>query len=1188
MKRTLLFFFALLMGISGAWAQITVGPSTGTYMDGWDGTNDGNEWAAKWKSTATTADGTDVLLKFSGESGMNATTGDIYSNQTYTLEAPAGYVISGYTFNGTATNGDVTITPAGGSGTTITSGNSLPSPLDVTVRAQSTTFYLSGSGYISGLNLVVTITPFPVTIAYCPSYTTSGCNHSLPSYYGSFSGQTYTTNANSGLAGLTVTASSDLTIDQQTVNVNAYGKCFKLVTAAANTDYTVTMQAPTGYVITGYRLACSANSNNNRHTLTSQDGSVVVEVTSPPNQNYTSKVFEVSGLNSNSTSFTIKTANGGNALYLPIFQIHVAKSSEVVNDTYNVIFNGSQVATETVTRMLESSTEPAIPNVLQKEYCSYEYYSDANCTTPLSTLTTSGTTIYVKCTYPFTVSSSFATATWYYAKINTTKFLRADDNKKDGSGRYQTSNTNGRTDEYKWAFFGNPYDNIYVMNKAQGNGKYLYKGDSQPTFQTLADPTADNKAMWVIRNNSKGGFALQNVNGGTNWCINDAGGNGNLGYWNNTANFSAAGSNWVIEEASASDKTLLYDLLTTATTLYTSLNSGAGKLGYPTTAALSTFNTAIGTAQSVYNDASGDYYSAYTTLQAAIETLKASIIYTPRTDVYYTIVNSRGAMVYDPNHSGSVDTQNDNAEYIWYGSTTPDATNPNNLWGFIESDGHYYMYNVGKQQFASVGNGSYGSTWIFSDTPAYITLDDGIAHEIVAPKTRIRATIATTGSSYTMSVSTSYTGPVITYDANGDGGVPMVFAESSYAMDADVTAAIEALIEDVTPYRNALKDVIDGCASISFGAGLNQYASNSTYTDALAAANTAYNNSSATKSELQDAKTDLETAIAGLSINLPGAGFYRIKGKTSGKYLSNGNIGADGTKYTVGADADASTIFYFTGSALVNFAKGANVDLPSWSWNTNESALSLLEFHDGLTNGGYAISNGVANNNKPIFLYDNGDGGTPSVDRGAFSPIDASTNARYTSWYLEEVTTLPITLNAFDGAHYSTFYSPVNVEVSGATAYTLTLKSNYLSATEIDDDVIPANTGVILVSNSNDATVTATLTLTDKTPTVSSGTGDLTGTVAAATSSESDYIFTVVDNEIGFYKNGFGTVKGFKAFYRPSDSSVRGFAINFGLNDAITDILHQVSPKNVYDLQGRRVNEPAKGLYIINGKKVIK
>ena len=149
-------------------------------MDGWDGYNDGNNWAAKWKSTATTADGTDVLLKFSGESGMNATTGDIYSNQTYTLEAPAGYVISGYTFNGTATNGDVTITPAGGSGTTITSGNNLASPLDVTVRAQSTTFSLSSdNGYISGLNLVVTITPFPVTIAYCPGYTTSGCSHSF-------------------------------------------------------------------------------------------------------------------------------------------------------------------------------------------------------------------------------------------------------------------------------------------------------------------------------------------------------------------------------------------------------------------------------------------------------------------------------------------------------------------------------------------------------------------------------------------------------------------------------------------------------------------------------------------------------------------------------------------------------------------------------------------------------------------------------------------------------------------------------------------------------------------------------------------------------------------------------------------------------------------------------------------------
>ena len=245
------------------------------------------------------------------------------------------------------------------------------------------------------------------------------------------------------------------------------------------------------------------------------------------------------------------------------------------------------------------------------------------------------------------------------------------------------------------------------------------------------------------------------------------------------------------------------------------------------------------------------------------------------------------------------------------------------------------------------------------------------------------------------------------------------------------------------------------------------------------------------------------------------------------------------------------------------------VTTSAWAWVTGDAA-STVTFEDGQSNGGYLFHSANA------YLFD---GGT-SADRGD----GYDDRPQYRNWYLEEVTTLPIALNYFDGSYYSTFYSPVNVEVSGAKAYTLTLKSNYLSATEISDGIIPAETGVVLVGNSD----TATATLTNNTPTVSKDDSVLTGTVAAATSSTSDYIFTVIDNEIGFYKNGFGTVKGFKAFYRPSDSSVRGFAINFGLNDAITDILHQVSPKNVYDLQGRRVNEPAKGLYIINGKKVIK
>ena len=563
MKKLLLFMFALLAGVSGVWAQITVSPSTGVYWKGGAETSDA--WAPQWKSNAKATDGTTSLLVFTGETGMNTATGDIYSNQTYTLEAPSGYVISGYSFNGTATGGDVTITPSGESGTTITSGNSLGSPLDVTVMTQSTTFALSGDGHIESLVLEVTVFPMPVIIANCPDYVKDGaCSHSLPSVYGSFSGQTYTTGDASNLAGVTVTASSGLTIGEQTVNANNYGKCFKLVTAAASTDYTVTMTAPTGYVITGYYLGCSANTSGAVHTLTSADGSVSVVASAPPyNSPNGPKVFEVTGLNANSTSFTINTANNGNTLYLPQFYMYVAKEGEASVVTYNVLLTASGAVKATTTKTELIGRTISLPSGLARDYCTYTYYSDAACTSPLTTVpNATSATVYALAAVntPFAVSTSFAEANWHYATLRG-KHLRADDSAKDGSGRYSTNGTNEKTDAYKWAFFGNPYDNFYVMNKNQGDGKYMAKS-TQIVFSSIADPTADNTALWAITPNSNGGFTLRNIDGGSTWYVNDSGNGGNLGFWNNGNGANDAGGNWVVSAPNPVDIT--YSVILTA------------------------------------------------------------------------------------------------------------------------------------------------------------------------------------------------------------------------------------------------------------------------------------------------------------------------------------------------------------------------------------------------------------------------------------------------------------------------------------------------------------------------------------------------------------------------------------------------------------------------------------------------
>ena len=77
---------------------------------------------------------------------------------------------------------------------------------------------------------------------------------------------------------------------------------------------------------------------------------------------------------------------------------------------------------------------------------------------------------------------------------------------------------------------------------------------------------------------------------------------------------------------------------------------------------------------------------------------------------------------------------------------------------------------------------------------------------------------------------------------------------------------------------------------------------------------------------------------------------------------------------------------------------------------------------------------------------------------------------------------------------------------------------------------------------------------------------------------------------MGFYKlSAGGTIKAHKAYLTYSGGGAPEF---FDLDGNVTGIKaidngQLTIDDAVYDLQGRRVSKPTKGLYIVNGKKVI-
>ena len=289
---------------------------------------------------------------------------------------------------------------------------------------------------------------------------------------------------------------------------------------------------------------------------------------------------------------------------------------------------------------------------------------------------------------------------------------------------------------------------------------------------------------------------------------------------------------------------------------------------------------------------------------------------------------------------------------------------------------------------------------------------------------------------------------------------------------------------------------------------------------------------------------------------------------------------------------DATTVFYFDGTKLTNLSSGMcnGMTGSAWAWVVGESA-STVDFQDGLTNGGYAIKSATAN------FYDNGDI-SASADRGNNVTISSTTDARYRSWYLEEVTTLPVTISA---AKYATLYVPVALTIpseSGVKAYVISsLTTTEATLSEITT-TIPANTPVILQGEAG--TYNFAITTSEG----FSGTNKLAGQVAAFAVSADDVTnkvyYTLQQNEAGtavglFPKTAAGSIAGFKAYLPASNfptQSVKGVTFKFedgtetGIN-AIQGGQVIMNSDAIFNLAGQRVEKAQRGIYIVNGKKVV-
>lgn len=214
--------------------------------------------------------------------------------------------------------------------------------------------------------------------------------------------------------------------------------------------------------------------------------------------------------------------------------------------------------------------------------------------------------------------------------------------------------------------------------------------------------------------------------------------------------------------------------------------------------------------------------------------------------------------------------------------------------------------------------------------------------------------------------------------------------------------------------------------------------------------------------------------------------------------------------------------------------------------------------------------------------------GNMLCDKGSYIDHESCYTGSTNEFTIEEITELPVTITT---AKYATLYTPVALEIAeGVTAYTVTIKENWVELNEITDETIPAHTGVVLYSESPDTyyfPITATENVLES---------DLRGSVPATYYTEPGtyYALAIVDGEVGFYKDKFMNSRfqnnSHKAFiYMPLTSNIAHYSFRF--DDETTGIVNVgAANKNngIYDIQGRKINNIVMpGVYIVNGEKVL-
>ena len=329
------------------------------------------------------------------------------------------------------------------------------------------------------------------------------------------------------------------------------------------------------------------------------------------------------------------------------------------------------------------------------------------------------------------------------------------------------------------------------------------------------------------------------------------------------------------------------------------------------------------------------------------------------------------------------------------------------------------------------------------------------------------------------------------------------------------------------------------------------------------------------------------------SLNMPEAGkLYRFRGYVSKKYMAPAVGTPPDTKMDMAANSELpATIFKLcegvqvdgtTGYKLLSYNTGY---YNNWTWGNGAlaAAASSMSIREATSKnpGCYMLHTNYNNGTAGKWVYDSGN----KVNR------NGSYVAGNCDWTMEEVTWLPIPVS--NTYKIGTFVSPVPLRQDDTILkfYTGEIVDDYLVLTKHEGN-IPANTPFLIEYQDGAAYANGCVNLdiaASANELDAEVTNNLAGSIETLVKPEGR-IYTLQPatedaTELTFRIFNGTNVAGGKA-YLPSESLVKGIRYNTGETTGIEGVATEKANKEIFDLSGRRVQNPTSGLYIINGQKV--